>query len=74
MCGINLVFDRSGHLGRGTVDAMNAATLHRGRDNTAVKTVISASGEWHLGHNRLSVIDTSAAAHQPFSSPMVATT
>lgn len=69
MCGINLVFDRSGHLGRDTVDAMNAATLHRGRDNTAVKTVISASGEWHLGHNRLSVIDTSAAAHQPFSSP-----
>jgi asparagine synthase (glutamine-hydrolysing) len=69
VCGINLVFDRTGHLGQATVAAMNAATVHRGRDNTAVQTVASRSGEWHMGHNRLSVIDTSSAANQPFSSP-----
>ncbi|TAE07902.1 MAG: hypothetical protein EAY72_13795, partial [Bacteroidetes bacterium] len=39
-----------------------AAMTHRGPDG---------SGTWHnsrlyLGHNRLSVLDTSAAAHQPF--------
>lgn len=69
MCGINGVLDRTGHLGRAPVDAMNVATVHRGRDNTAQQTLSCASGEWHLGHNRLSVIDTSDAANQPFRSP-----
>ena len=69
MCGINLVIDTTRHLGRDPISAMNAATLHRGRDNTAISTVSTDSAEIHLGHNRLSVIDTSEAAHQPFVSP-----
>ncbi len=69
MCGINLVLDRSGNLGRLPVDRMNAATQHRGRDHTAVHSVTTRSAELHLGHNRLSVIDTSDAANQPFVSP-----
>ncbi len=68
MCGINAIFDRTGHLDRGPVDAMCAATIHRGRDNTATTSVDVPGGTWHLGHNRLSVIDTSEAANQPFTS------
>jgi asparagine synthase (glutamine-hydrolysing) len=69
MCGINLVLDTGGRLGQEPVDRMNLATVHRGRDHTAQLTVTTASSEVHLGHNRLSVIDTSEAAHQPFRSP-----
>jgi asparagine synthase (glutamine-hydrolysing) len=69
MCGINLVLDPGGRLGQEPVDRMNLATVHRGRDHTAQLTVRIPCGEVHLGHNRLSVIDTSAAAHQPFRSP-----
>lgn len=68
MCGINAILDRTRHLDRSAIDAMNAATLHRGRDNTAVHIVDTPEGTWHLGHNRLSVIDTSPAANQPFLS------
>ena len=69
MCGINLVLDPTAHLGPGPVHLMNTATAHRGRDNTAAMSVTLGRGEAHLGHNRLSVIDTSAAANQPFVSP-----
>lgn len=68
MCGINAIFDRTGHLDGGPVSAMCAATIHRGRDNTSTLTVDVPGGTWHLGHNRLSVIDTSEAANQPFTS------
>ena len=69
MCGINGIFDRTGGVGPEAVGAMNLATVHRGRDNTAQQTFPTTSGAWHLGHNRLSVIDTSDAANQPFTSP-----
>jgi asparagine synthase (glutamine-hydrolysing) len=68
LCGISLVVDTTKHLGRTPIHAMNAATEHRGRDHTAAESVITSGAEYHLGHNRLSVIDTSEAAHQPFVS------
>ena len=66
MCGI-FGFILKSELGKGDIDLGMRATnklLHRGPDNTEY---------WHsdkegvfLGHTRLSVIDTSIAANQPF--------
>ncbi len=64
MCGIAGFIDGklSGEAQKGTIEAMLNSIMHRGPDY---------SGHWQqnelvLGHNRLSIIDLSAAAHQPF--------
>ncbi len=63
MCGI------SGIAGLGwqkeQLQAMVASQHHRGPDNTAL--YIDPSCKVGLGHNRLSIIDLSPAAHQPIS-------
>ena len=66
MCGIAGLLDRPDVV-RGTLDAMLARIAHRGPDD---------EGAWidevhgiALGHRRLSIIDTSAAGHQPMASP-----
>ncbi len=63
MCAINGIVG-GGPDAKELVAAMNAATVHRGPDGTAL---------WHsdavtLGHNRLAIIDLSAAANQPLHS------
>jgi asparagine synthase (glutamine-hydrolysing) len=65
MCGINLLVDPSRRLGPERIVRMDEATAHRGRDHTEHRSVSTTSAEWHFGHNRLSVIDTSEAANQP---------
>ena len=65
MCGIAAIAGqgwRQAHL-----DAMVRAQHHRGPDRTGLH--ISPSGVAGLGHNRLSIIDLSAAGSQPMSTP-----
>lgn len=69
MCGINGLFNVSG----GTLEdaetiikRMNAAISHRGPDDTGVW--IDHSSRLYLGHQRLSILDLSAAGHQPMTS------
>ena len=67
MCGIAGVVDKGGRLSpealRAAVERMNGAIAHRGPDDAGVW--LSEDGRVALGHRRLSVIDTSAAGHQP---------
>jgi glutamine phosphoribosylpyrophosphate amidotransferase len=61
MCGIAGIVGAEGQRTRDFVSAMNTAMAVRGPDD---------SGEWQhgpvcLGHRRLSIIDCSAAGHQP---------
>ncbi len=63
MCGI------SGWVGkkwtRIHLNAMVAALSHRGPDDTGL--YVDSSGTVGLGHNRLSILDLSAAGHQPMT-------
>ena len=60
MCGINGFNFRDS----GLIEAMNEKTKHRGPDDVGV----FISRHWSLGHNRLAIIDLSAAGHQPMAS------
>ena len=65
MCGIAGILSRdprdtSGHLA--ALEAMTCALAHRGPDDRGTWT----DAEVALGHTRLSIIDLSAAGHQPF--------
>ncbi|MEK7083816.1 MAG: asparagine synthase (glutamine-hydrolyzing), partial [Patescibacteria group bacterium] len=60
MCGINGFNFRDERL----IREMDDATKHRGPDDEGV----FLSNHWSLGHNRLSIIDLSAAGHQPMVS------
>jgi asparagine synthase (glutamine-hydrolysing) len=70
MCGINGFYSFTGATLQdpvAAIDAMNAALSHRGPDD---------EGAWndpgegiYLGHRRLSILDLSAAGHQPMRSP-----
>ncbi len=51
--------------GRQRVERAIARLRHRGPDYSRVES----RGEVHLGHARLSIIDTSEAGHQPMSDP-----
>lgn len=62
MCGITGIYNLNGTGEFGdTVLRMNAALKHRGPDDTGVENFAGLS----LGHQRLSIIDLSAAGHQP---------
>src|SRR5438067_9873754 len=67
MCGISGIFGTN--WSRRQFDAMVAAQRHRGPDDTGtfVETFANLSGIAGLGHNRLSILDLSAAGHQPMS-------
>lgn len=64
MCGIAGLFDPSGKLGSAALAAMTRALAHRGPDAEG----IYSNGPFHLGHRRLSILDLSTAANQPFHS------
>lgn len=63
MCGIAGIFGKRWK--RSQLEAMVASQRHRGPDAEAV--YISPGGMAGLGHNRLSIIDLSAAGRQPMS-------
>jgi asparagine synthase (glutamine-hydrolysing) len=65
MCGINgyIGFNNKAH-GLSVVQQMNRCMAHRGPDNNATWADESIA----LGHVRLSILDLSEAAHQPFVS------
>ena len=72
MCGICGKVDLVQPLPAGLIEAMTAAMLHRGPDDggTFADSVPGPDGRtWHigLGHRRLSIIDLSAAGHQPMT-------
>lgn len=64
MCGIAGVF-----LNRSEVDnvvgAMTRAMVHRGPDDQGIECFSTPGGWLGLGHRRLSILDLSAAGHQP---------
>lgn len=65
MCGITGIFNfEAAEDLRQVIGAMNQALAHRGPDNDG----IYANGPVHLGHRRLSIIDLSVDANQPFVS------
>lgn len=65
MCGIcgKIYFDTSKKADRRLIDRMTAVLKHRGPDDRG----IHVAGHVGLGHQRLSIIDLSPAAHQPMS-------
>jgi len=66
MCGIVGYFSWSGRpLEPGRIEAMVGALAHRGPDDSGVWTAGDASAA--LGQSRLSIIDLSAAGHQPMA-------
>lgn len=67
MCGIAGTFaPRGSHSGlNGVVDEIVASQYRRGPDNQAVKRIEGERVCAVLGHNRLSIIDLSAAGNQP---------
>ena len=62
MCGINGLFSSSAFQNEPLVQQMNDAINHRGPDFKSVKTF----GDWAFGHVRLSILDLSESANQPF--------
>src|SRR3990172_3955390 len=62
MCGIcgKIYFDNE-RVDRATIQRMNSTLVHRGPDDEGVYVGRGAG----LGHRRLSIIDLSAAGHQP---------
>lgn len=65
MCGINGIYGLTDtQLAKQKVVAMNTSMKHRGPDDEGVFVKEKIA----LGHRRLSIIDLSAAGHQPMSS------
>src|SRR5438094_884000 len=64
MCGIAGILNFDGaRIEREIISRMNGVQAHRGPDDEGV--YIDASARIGLGHRRLSIIDLSAAGHQP---------
>jgi len=65
MCGINGIYGiKNSEEAQSKLKKMNDALAHRGPDDEGVYF----ANEMALGHRRLSIIDLSAAGHQPMSS------
>src|SRR4051812_29891022 len=62
MCGIAGIIGLDPSTGQSTIQKMNGAIRHRGPDAEAVYV----DGQTALGHCRLSIIDLSNGANQPF--------
>jgi asparagine synthase (glutamine-hydrolysing) len=69
MCGIAGIISEKEAVVRRALSAMVAAQSHRGPDD-AGEEVLPFGNRWiGLGHRRLSIIDLSAAGHQPMRHP-----
>ncbi|MDO9372333.1 MAG: asparagine synthase (glutamine-hydrolyzing), partial [Gammaproteobacteria bacterium] len=66
MCGIAGIRGEPGANASAAVEAMTAALVHRGPDDSGVW--VDAAAGVALGHRRLSILDLSSAGHQPMSS------
>ena len=66
MCGINGFISKTNH--KNKLDKMNNITKHRGPDNSSVVVLKNSNKCIGMGHNRLSIIDLSQSANQPFFS------
>lgn len=72
MCGIAGLFDPVYSIGNldqsvAVLRTMNESMVHRGPDAGGIWS--DSRGRCHLGHRRLSIIDTSEGGRQPMSSP-----
>lgn len=65
MCGINGFV---GYSKENIIEKMNKITKHRGPDNSSSEVFILNKNHVAFGHNRLSIIDLSSNANQPFLS------
>ena len=65
MCGIcgKIYFDSARQVDGAVISSMSSVLQHRGPDDHG----IYVAGPVGLGHQRLSIIDTSTAGHQPMS-------
>lgn len=66
MCGFLLSFSQSARFLENEFQQALELQAHRGPDNQGIE--VRKSGKLMIGHNRLSIIDLSAAAVQPFHS------
>lgn len=64
MCGISGYYSPNGYFNPDHLKSMATTIVHRGPDHTGYFHHVAAG----LAHNRLSIIDRSEAAHQPFIS------
>lgn len=77
MCGISGIFELNAPAGAaardqrdvalGAVSTMNGRLGHRGPDDRGTAVTRSASATTAFGHTRLSILDLSAAGHQPMA-------
>jgi len=66
MCGIaGKIYFQGGKIQHDDIQKMTRAIAHRGPDDEGV--YVSPDAHIGLGHRRLSIIDLSAAGHQPMS-------
>jgi asparagine synthase (glutamine-hydrolysing) len=65
ICGIVSADQRAVSPGR--LEAMALSVRHRGPDDSGVWTARTNAGAVGLAHRRLSIIDLSAAGHQPMT-------
>jgi asparagine synthase (glutamine-hydrolysing) len=67
MCGINGIihFDENRKIDEAQLTLMRDVLAHRGPDDKGAYVFNNVG----LGHRRLSILDTSTAGHQPFSTP-----
>ena len=65
MCGIAGFIDYSGKLDYSTLREMTSSLQHRGPDDNGQLVFSSADARIGLGQTRLSILDLSAAGHQP---------
>ncbi len=63
MCGINFIYSKKQPIEKKVIEQMMWATAHRGPD---FSTFIHINSNTSIAHNRLSVIDLSDSANQPF--------
>ncbi len=68
MCGINLLYDKSGKVTENLIRKMNRATSYRGPDSAEIKKIkLSGGANLWMGVNRLRIVDNSPLSDQPFS-------
>jgi len=67
MCGLNFLIDKTGRADNHVIEAMNAATKHRGPDHTSVLIREKYNMKFLMGVNRLCIVDDNPESDQPFS-------
>src|SRR5690606_41531223 len=68
MCGIAGFVDPRGRLDEATLRAMSSSLAHRGPDADGHLLIQNDAFSLGFGHRRLSIIDLSPGANQPFTS------